>query len=374
MRNRSHITLFLLLLTAGLFSCRKDPSIIPFEEEQVQPPDSDEQSFYVLNEGNMGTNKASLDFFSRESGTYKRNIYGSVNPTAPRELGDVGNDLGIYGAKLYAVINLSDKVEIMDARTARRIGQITIRNCRFIIFHNGKAYVSAYGVSVGSPMPGFVAEIDTATLQITRQVYVGRQPEQMAIVGDKLYVANSGGYSPPNYERTVSVIDLASFAEINRINVAINLGGLQKDRYGDLYVSSRGDYYNIKPKLYRIIAQTGQVKDSFDIAAGGFAIHGDTAYIVSSSWSYITNSSIVSYKMLDLRTEMLIDRSFITDGTEAGITIPYGLAVSPVTGNIYLTDAKDYVSPGTLYCFDKSGRKQWSVTTGDIPSSFAFLP
>ncbi|MET0636063.1 MAG: DUF5074 domain-containing protein [Chitinophagaceae bacterium] len=361
----------LVLLTA----CRKEVGVIPYEEEQVQLPGGSEASFYVLNEGNMGTNKASLDFFSRESGTYKRNIYGSVNPTATRELGDVGNDLEIYGSKLYAVINLSDKIEVMEAGTARRIGQINVRNCRFITFGNGKGYISAYGVSVGSPMPGFVAEFDTASLQITRRVYVGRQPEQMQIIGNKLYVANSGGYSPPDYERTISVIDLVNFTEISRIDVAINLGGLKKDRYNDLYVSSRGDYYNIKPKLYRIDAETQTVKDSFEIAAGSFAIYGDTAYIVSSSWSYLTNSYTTSYKLFDLQKETIINQSFIRDGTEREITIPYGLTVSPVTGNIYITDAKDYVSPGTLYCIDRiTGRKLWSVVTGDIPSGFAFIP
>ena len=42
----------------------------------------------------------------------------------------------------------------------------------------------------------------------------------MAIVGDKLYVANSGGYRVPNYDRTVSVIDLKTFTEEKKIDVA----------------------------------------------------------------------------------------------------------------------------------------------------------
>ena len=49
-----------------------------------------------------------------------------------KELGDVGNDLQIYGSKLYAVLNSSHKVEVMDARTLVRIGQIDIPNCRYM--------------------------------------------------------------------------------------------------------------------------------------------------------------------------------------------------------------------------------------------------
>ena len=43
------------------------------------------------------------------------------------------------------------------------------------------------------------------------------------------------------------------------------------------------------------------------------------------------------------------------------------------SGDIFVTDAKNYVSSGTLYCFDKHGKKKWSVRTGDIPAHITFL-
>ena len=70
------------------------------------------------------------------------------------------------------------------------------------------------------------------------------QPEEMVISGNKLYVANSGGYRVPNYDRTVSVIDLDTFREVKKIDVAINLHRLELDKYGQIWVSSRGDYYD----------------------------------------------------------------------------------------------------------------------------------
>jgi DNA-binding beta-propeller fold protein YncE len=69
-----------------------------------------------------------------------------------------------------------------------------------------------------------------------------------------------------------------------------------------------------------------------------------------------------------------VNRSFITDGTDKEIEIPYGIMVHPVTKDIYVTDAGNYVSPGMLYCFTKNGKKKWSVRTGDIPAHFALLP
>ena len=77
--------------------------------------------------------------------------------------------------------------------------------------------------------------------------------------------------------------------------------------------------------------------------------------------------------MINVKDELVINQSFITDGTDKLITVPYGIAVNEETKDIFVTDAKDYVSPGTLYCFGKNGIEKWSVQTGDIPEHFAFM-
>ena len=74
-----------------------------------------------------------------------------------------------------------------------------------------------------------------------------------------------------------------------------------------------------------------------------------------------------------MRTRELVSTSFITDGTEKEITVPYGIALHPENGDVFVTDAKNYVSSGTLYCFDSGGRRKWRVRTGDIPAHITFL-
>ncbi|UMB59960.1 YncE family protein [Lutibacter sp. A80] len=376
MKTTNNFWLMLAIATISLIGCREDDLIIP-EEEVTLPPETvtSVEGFYLLNEGNMNMNKASLDYYDYESGIYRRNVYGEANPESTLGLGDVGNDIAIYGSKLYAVINNSNKVEVMDVKTAERIKVIDVKNCRYLTFSNGKAYVSAYDgeVALGNTSAnGFVAEIDTTSLAITRTVEVGRQPEEIAVVGEKLYVANSGGYSPPNYERTVSVIDLNSFTKINDIDVAINLHRLKADEDGDLYVSSRGDYFENPSKLFVIDTETDTVKNSFDIACANLTIAGDTAYIIGSEFSYTTFDWTINYSMLDVKTETLLDESFLPAEVSDAIKTPYGIAVDPISSNIYITDAGDYVSPGTLYCIDNNGNTKFTVTTGDIPAHFAF--
>lgn len=372
LKQLSYISLVIIFFAA----CRKDPQPLPAEVSKVEPePTSIIKGFYLVNEGNMNMNKASLDYLDLVNGIYTRNLYNQVNPEVTKGLGDVGNDIAIYGSKLYIVVNISNKVEVLHAKTGKRLGQINITNCRYITFNKGKAYVSAYLGKVGDPTApnGMVAEIDTSSLSINRTVEVGRQPEEMAIVNNKLYIANSGGYSPPNYESTVSVIDLSSFKEIKRIEVAINLHRLKADRYGDLYITSRGDYYTIPSKLLVLDTQTDQVKKVFPIAASNLTIDDDLAYIYSTEWNYIEGKNRISYNMIDTKNEILLDRKFITDGSEKNIKVPYGIAVNHYNKDVYVTDAKDYVTPGKLHCYSAAGKLKWSVTTGDIPAHIAFV-
>jgi DNA-binding beta-propeller fold protein YncE len=378
-------------LTAGIIllfaACSRDEGIIPSEVIPVAPADStiaaDTASqakiigFYLLNEGNMGSNKSTLDYFDFATGEYHRNIYAEANPSVPKELGDVGNDLAIYGSRLYAVINCSNKVEVMDARTVKRLGQISIPNCRYIRFHGAYAYVTSYAgpveINPNYRQTGYVAKVDTATLEVVARCLVGFQPDELEIVGEKIYVANSGGYMAPNYENTVSVIDIRSFTETGRIEVARNLHRLCADRHGNLWVSSRGDYFEQPSRLYRIDVAQDRTVDSLDIAVSNICLSGDSLYVYSAGWSYVTMSNEVTYGIVDAAKRTIVTRNFITDGTERLIKIPYGILVHPQTGDIYVTDARNYVTPGTLYCFGADGRQKWNVRTGDIPAHFAFL-
>lgn len=376
MKHSLYILILASLLLAG---CRNTPEIPGGEQERKGDADSTAiAGFYLLNEGNMGSNKATLDYYNYTTAIYTRDVYAQANPNVPMELGDVGNDLQLYGTRLYAVINCSNKVEVMDARTGVRIGQVDIPNCRYIRFHGAYAYVTSYAgpvnVDANYAQIGYVAKIDTATLQIVAQCLVGYQPDELEICGDKIYVANSGGYMVPNYENTVSVIDLNTFTEMHRITVAINLHRVRADKCGQLWVTSRGDYYDIPSALYCIDMNTQEVIEQLNVPVSNIDIVGDSLYFCAVQWSYFTMQNECYYGIVNVRTRKMVCQNFITDGTEAVISKPYGLKVNPVTRDVYITDAKDYVTPGTLYCFSPGGTLKWSVRTGDIPAHIAFCP
>ena len=373
-----------LLCLAVLFACREIELVVPTEYELLPgvpiDPDARPSGMYLLNEANMGSNKSSIDYVDFRNAYYVRNIYAERNPEVVKELGDVGNDIQIYGNKLYAVINCSHKVEVMDVRTCKRIGQVDIPNCRYIRFAKGKAYVSAYVGPVAidpNAQLGAVYEVDTASLAVTRKVTVGYQPDELEVLGEYLYVANSGGYRAPDYDSTVSVVEIYGMKQIQKIPVGINLHRIRKDRYGKLWVTSRGDYNTIPSRLYVLDRKDKNskemvVKDTLDIPCSEMYIQGDSLYFYSVEWNKQTERNTVTYGIIDVRTGQLVTDHFITDGTEQDIVIPYGICVHPTTGDIYVTDAKNYVSSGVLHCYDRHGKKKWSVRTGDIPAHMAF--
>ena len=341
-----------------LTSCRETP-IVETHDGLIFS-----DGLYILNEGNMGSNKATIDFYSLSGDSIIRNIYPMVNPDVVKELGDVGNDIAIYGSKMYIVVNVSGKVEVTDTQ-CHRITQINIPNCRSIAFSGGYAYVSSYAgpIDQGNPeykQKGYVAKIDTATLSVVETCLVGYQPNGIAAHDGFLYVANSGGYMAPRYDSTVSVIALDRFEEVKRITVSLNLDAVCLDsRHNALYVSSLGDYYTARPQLYRLNLSTHEV-ESLGFAAMKMCLVGDELYYYYGD-SY---SGGAEYGVLNTTTNV---RRKIALSNANKIVMPYSIFVDEKTGEIFVTDARDYVTPGVLYRYSKEGTLVSSHRTGDIP-------
>ncbi len=376
---------YLLVLAALMLlaSCQEDESTPPAEDENVPVEGTESKivGMYLLNEGNWGSNKCTLDYLDYESGRYIRNLYGERNPTVVMGIGDVGSDIQVYGSKLYVVVNCSNKMEVLDAATGIRITQVDIPNCRYVRFYEGYAYVSSY---IGSgehentnEALGAVYKVDTLSLKVVDECAVGYQPEELEVVGNRLYVANSGGYLYPTYDNTVSVVDLTTFEEVAKVVVDVNLHRLKSDSDGNLWVTSRGDYAAIPSDLYVLTVGDNpskvQVTDTLNVPCSNFCISGDSLFYYSSEWSYTAQSSVITYGIINTKTRQKVSSGFITDGTAGDITAPYGINVHPETGDIYITDAKNYVSSGMLHCYSSDGVHQWSVRTGDIPAHMCFV-
>ena len=385
-QNFGKVVLAIALVAAA--GCRKEDTLRFLPGENGEPSDyevvdaavnasAEPSGIYLVNQGNQGSNKARLDFLNFHNGFYIRDVFTEYNPEVVKGLGDTGNDVQVYKGKVFVVVNGSHKVEIMDAYSMKRLAQVDVPNCRFIAFDGNHAYVTSYVAKDKEALKtqkGALYRIDLDTYKVTGQVTVGYQPEQLVIMDGKAYVANSGGYVA-GYDDTVSVVDLKSMKVEYDIKVAINLGLMLVDAEGTIWVSSQGNFSDVSSTLNYLVKKGDKYElgDSVNVPVSSMALAGDKIYVIGSTYTPPAWALTTTYNIVNAKTRKLESGSFITDGTESDIATAFTVTVNPGNGDIYVTDAKDYVSSGTLHCYTGSGKHKWSVRTGDIPGRIAFL-
>lgn len=337
--------------------------------EDANPNGGNVEAFYVLCEGNMGSNTCTLDRFTYKTRIYARNIYPAVNPTQVLELGDVGNDIAIKDHRMYIVVNGSNKVEVLDAATAIRIGQVDIPSPRNIVFDKDHAYVSSFVGGEGEK--GSVVRFNIDDLKVDGIVSVGLQPEEMAINSGKLYVANSGQFQAPDYDGTISVVDLSTFKFDHAIKADINLHHLRIANDGTMWVTSRGNYADKPSCLQAYVKKDGEYAYDRTVVSpcDNIALFQNKIYYYGTTYDASWTPTYTYGTVVD----GVPGGSFIDSNWEKMIESPYCIAVQPSTGDIFVTDAKNYTSSGVLRCFSPDGQFQWYAMTGNIPGHIAFL-
>ena len=163
----------LLLFTFGVLSvvaCRKTfvpgtptkDASLKGEEVSVKEFPADVKKIFVLNEGQMGANNATLDFLRRSDGQYITGAFKKMNPSAAAGLGDVGNDIAIHDDNVWMVINNSGLVEVVSAADETELATIEIPTPRAIAFDDKYAYVTSWAGAFASPIPPTPRAVFTA--------------------------------------------------------------------------------------------------------------------------------------------------------------------------------------------------------------------
>jgi YVTN family beta-propeller protein len=356
---------WLLPMIVILNACSKD------DVKPTPPVVSVAKGLYVLSEGGFNQNNTKLGFYSFATNTYAGDFFLQQNPTITAGLGDTGNDMVIYGGKLYIVMNVSSNVTVLNAFTGKFITTIPFKNGtsdktpRYALGTRGKIFVTSWDNTV--------SVIDTTTLQITNTIAVGATPEGIATTGNYLYIANSGGINTV-FDSTVSVVDLNTLSEIKKIVVGLNPQKVEVNSAGDVYVTGYGNAYPVAPapvvpafaSVINSSTNTLKSKLGADYQFDHVRIFNDIAY-------FYNNYGGNTIKVYNTITNTLVRNNFISDGTT--LTTSYGLNIDDANGDVYITDAKDFTSSGSVTCFNKDGVKKFSFSTtpGVSPNKVIFI-
>lgn len=223
----------MLALAATTFftSCSSDDDIPDTPEQKGEYANG----IFVLNEGNFQAGNASVSFVDESLENVIQNVFSRENDGDP--LGDTAQSMAFFEEYAFIVVNVSNKVEVVDRNTFERVATLDegLVNPRYVAFSNGNAYVTNWGDG-GNPDDDYVAVIDLESFEVEENIGVQEGPDKIIAEGGNLYVAHLGGWS---FNNKISVINASN----NTLEDIITVGDLPNSMAisnGSLWVSSAG--------------------------------------------------------------------------------------------------------------------------------------
>ncbi len=346
-----------LIALAGVFlqSCSND------DDGPNNDPENGNyaKGVFILNEGDFNSANAEITYFdpTKDVSTINpiQEIFKTANAGA--QLGSVGQSMYFKGNKAYIVLNVSNKVEVVDNTTFKKISTIpssdNMSNPRYIVSDDQFLYISNWG-DPNVTTDDFIAKYKISDLTFVEKYKVDEGPEKMILDNNKLYVAQKGGWG---IGKTVTIIDLKTTDK-----KSINVGDVPTDltiQNGNLFVLSQGVNWGTttKGKLVRYNL-TSEDKLEMNFPDGQ---HPNFLVAENSKLYYILNNSV--YSMATNATALPTKADYIT-----GAENVYGFNVKGDT--FYVLDSKDNKSNGRLFIQNaQGGLKYQTIITGLFPNS-----
>jgi hypothetical protein len=196
---------------------------------------------------------------------------------------------------------------------------------------------------------GFVGKISPYARSV-KLCQVGPNPDGVAIAGDKLYTADSGGMVS-GYGNTVSVVSLTDFTKVSSITVNANPAKVEASSNGKyLYVSSFGNYADLPAKLQVVDLASGSVRD-LDYTSVSAIAKGpdDVLYILCAGYDAEWNplpGTIYRHDMV---------RNLPLGAFSTGTAFPNAYSISVASDGYIYVGCSDYVTTGDVYVLTPAG-------------------
>ena len=348
--------LCMLALGASFASCSDDDNDELWDDSgsTVTLP---RERVYILNEGTMGYNNATLAFYAPNGDAeFIADIYKVQNGGA--SLGDTSQDMLEYNDAIYVSVYGSNYLAKLNAAGVEqaRISFVDDADLsagiRYLAAEDGYIYASFYG--------GVVAKINANTLQVESKLTgLGANLEGVAIENGKLYVANSYTVTPDGqyvYNKDVFVIDLRTFTQVETLTVVQN-PNMMLDEDDRVYLIS-WDYSREQYVLQLIDPQQGNKVTELGYASH-VAVRDNMLYVVDSRVDYSNwpeTSANNTFYTYNVSTNTKNEASFLKNAPEELATaVVYMIEVNDDNGDIYIGTTGHSNQNGNIYRFRADG-------------------
>lgn len=333
----------LLIVFSGLFyACRKDK---PVEKNPLNI--SLGKGVYISNEGNFMFGNAKISYYDINSQNIIEDLFYEVNQIP---LGDVCQSLFINDNKIYAVINNSNKIWVINKNNFQVIGQITgLTSPRYFLqVSNSKAYVTDLYADK-------VAVINLNDYSISTYINIPGWTEELTYAYGKVYITNKES----NYLYIVNTTDNSL---TDSVPVGYGANSIVKDKYDKLWVMCSGNQSQ-QAKLICYNPLNMQIEKNFTFQPNENPWRLDINS--TKDTLYYLNNGVFA---MPINTTQLPQNALIPEGNKNF----YGLGIEPYTGTIYVADAIDYVQKGKIYRYTPNGTLINTFLAGIIPGDFYF--
>ncbi len=353
--NNKHL---LLLVSIILFfnSCSEETDCCPMPEEKAEF----DSGVFVLNEGNFGSSNASVTYINEDSGEIQNQIFNNINGFG---LGDTAQSIEMHENLAIIVMNVSNKIEIVDRYTFQHLGTIdtNLQNPRYAEVVGNEVYVTNWGDGT-NPDDDFIAVFKLSDFSFIQSISVTEGPEKITSAENSIYVAHKGGYS---FNNIISVLD----ASTNSINTEIEVGYLPNSMIilgSDLWVLSSGkpSYADEETagQISRIDLITNKVLESFEFSEN--KVHPENLQISDNTAYFTVGKSVFKYSpgdALPAVPEYNLDAAVL-----------YGFEIHD--NKVYVASpTADFTGDGNLYIYDlNNGDLLDEYTTGINPNGIYF--
>ncbi len=318
---------------------------------------------FIVNEGPFQTGSGTLSFYDRQTEEVRHDIYRTANDGAT--IGNIFQSMTIHGQAAYLVANNAGRLLVVDKTTLRQTGKLEqLDQPRYCLPVSDRyACLTQWGADGKS---GELLWLDLPTLTIVDSLRTGNGPEQMWVLGNKLYVANSGGIG--GVDSVITVVDLDTRQLIDQVVVGINPVSMAATADGALWVgcagytdwTDPGNPLNQPGRLVRLVDD--QVDRSLPLETGAYDL---TVTDDGRRLLFLGSNYGAPVYQLDLENSQGAVGTFLSGNY-------YAMAADPVSGRILVADAMDFQSVGRVHIFDLAGNEQGTFDAGIIPGGFAF--
>ncbi len=296
---------------------------------------------YIANQGNFSDTNGSITWYDL-----------STRQTKEIELFSLPQSITLHGDFGYVASNVTNNVDILDLSTNMRVGQIPrVADPRYIgIVDQNKAYVSELNSDQ-------VRILNLRSRTVSGSVDTGSKPEDIAVVGNRAFVANYGWGS----DSTLTVIDIQTDTVIETIDLGCDgPRHLEVDRQGDLWAFCKGntvysaDFTQILERTNGAAVvlnpQTSEILKhiEFDHQVGASASGQDSCYSPESEEIFLIRSDNSAVLVFDT-AQNLQKEPIILSGDE-GVG---GLAYDANARLFYISRIVSYVEPGFVQIINR---------------------